>query len=61
MYQKFSKQPENLYSGLSDLLRTLPAGYHIRLPGNQEWEQKPVSEVISVGDLAPLYEVEEIT
>lgn len=43
-----------------DLLRTLPAGYHIRLPGNQEWEQKPVSEVISVGDLAPLYEVEEI-
>lgn len=43
-----------------DLLRILPVGYHIRLPDRQGWDLKPVSELLSVGDLSPLFDAEEI-
>lgn len=43
-----------------DLIRVLPAGYHIRLPENKTWSEKPVSELLSVNDLAPLHEAEVI-
>lgn len=58
--KRFHKNLKSYTQVFLELLRGLPAGFHIRLPGQDDWAQKPVIELLSADDLTPLYEAEAI-
>jgi len=60
VFKRFRKNLKSYTQVFLELLRGLPAGFHIRLPGQDDWAQKPVTELLSVDDLTPLYEAEAI-